>query len=183
MALPPPSVARQPLHQRGIRIEAFQRDDGLFDLDARLTDTTSHPVELLHDRRAPGDPIHDMHLRITVDRRFTVIDVHAHSAAVPVPGSCETITPAYRRLVGLNLLRSFRAEVRARMGRTTACTHLSELAALLPTAALQSLSHVIRGQMVADPSEPPFFIGQCHAYARNGEVVRRHYPQWFVQAD
>jgi hypothetical protein len=36
MGLPSPAVARQPLHRRAIDIEAFERADGLFDLEARL---------------------------------------------------------------------------------------------------------------------------------------------------
>jgi hypothetical protein len=182
MALPPPAVARQPLHRRVVSIEAFRRDDGCFDLEATLTDTKSHPVELIGGARAPGDPIHDMVLRVTVDPGFDVVAVDVASLRVPVPGVCEGAAPRYRELVGLNLLRGFRKAVQARVGRTRGCTHLTELAALLPTAALQSFAH-LAGHAAGSSTEPPFFLGQCHAYDRGGEVVRRHYPQWFVQAD
>jgi hypothetical protein len=183
MALPTPSVARQPLHRRAIQVEAFRREDGLFDLEARLTDTKSHPVPLISGVRQAGEPIHDMLLRITVDAQFTIVAVDTASMSVPLPGTCDTIGPRYQRLVGLNLLRGFRKSVQARLGRTEGCTHLSELTAVLPTAALQSFAHLVRPTDPTDSSEPPFFIGQCHAYDRSGEVVRRHYPQWFVQAD
>ena len=183
MALPPPSVARQPLHHRVVQVEAFKRDDGLFDLEARLTDTKPFPIDLPSGRREAGDPVHDMVLRVTIDARFTIVGVEADPMRVPMPGTCEAVAPKYERLVGLNLLRGFRRQVQARLGRTEGCTHLSELTAVLPTAALQSIAHLVRPVDDPRPSEPPFFIGQCHAYDRSGEVVRRHYPQWFVRAD
>lgn len=183
MALSPPSVARQPLHRRAVQIEAFGREDGLFDLEARLTDTKPFAIDLLSGRRDAGDPVHDMFLRVTIDAQFTIVGVEADPARVPNTGVCEAVAPKYERLVGLNLLRGFRKQVQARLGRIEGCTHLSELTSVLPTAALQSIAHLVRP--VDDPhaSEPPFFIGQCHAYDRSGEVVRRHYPQWFVQVD
>jgi hypothetical protein len=183
MALPPPSSARTPLHRRSILVEAFERDDGLFDLEARLTDTRSRPLDLIGGRVEAGQPIHDMLLRVTVDRAFNVVDVKADSMAVPIPGVCDTIGPAYERLIGLNLLAGFRREAKARMGRSTGCTHLTELTGVLPTAALQAFGHLVEGSGAQHPSRPPFFIGQCHAYDRGGPVVRTHYPQWYVRAN
>ena len=183
MALPPPPVARQPLHRRSVQVDAFRRDDGLFDLEARLTDVKHHPVELLSGVREPGDPVHDLALRVTVDAGFTIVDAVVATPRVPNPGVCEAIAPDYRALVGMNLLRGFRKAVQGRFGRTRGCTHLSELAGVLPTAALQSISHLVNDHDTSDASAPPFFVGQCHAYDRSGEVVRRHYPQWFVQAE
>lgn len=186
MGLPSPAVARQALHRRSIDIEAFERADGLFDLEARLVDVKTHAIDLLSGRRDAGQPVHDMRLRITVDAGYTIVDVQAAADAVPLPGTCERIGPAYGALIGLNLLRSFRSEVRARLGRTAGCTHLSDLAALLPTAALQSVpprragaGEASSASEAGDGGRPPFFVGQCHAYARDGDVVRRHYPQWF----
>jgi hypothetical protein len=182
MALPAPSTARQPMHRRAVEIEAFQRDDGLYDLDARLTDVKTQPLELISGIREAGDPVHDLCLRITIDAGFTIVAVETGAYSVPNPGVCETVGPMYQRLVGLNLLRGFRKAVQSRVGRTDGCTHLSELSALLPTVALQTFGHLVK-PTEPDPSVPPFFIGQCHAYDRSGEVVRRHYPQWFIQAD
>lgn len=182
MALPP-SVARQPLHRRAIQVEAFQREDGLFELEARLTDTKTRPIDLIAGVRAPGDPIHDLMLRVTIDAHYTIVAAAADSMSVPVPGACDTVGPRYERLVGLNLLRGFKKAVHERLGRTEGCTHLTELTAVLPTAALQAFAHLTSQDAPADPSQPPFFIGHCHAYDRSGDVVRRHYPQWFVQAE
>jgi len=183
MALPPSPAARKPLHRRAVEVEAFEREDGLFDLDAHLSDVKPFPIDLLHGRREAGDPIHDFWLRLTIDASLTIVDVSVDARRVPLPGTCETVGPSYGALVGLNLLKGFRKALQARLGRTLGCTHLSELATLLPTAALQSLGPRRVAATAGSASQPPFFIGQCHAYDRSGEVVRRHFPQWFVQAD
>lgn len=182
MALPPPSAARKSLHRRAVEVEVFEREDGLFDLEARLTDTKYAPIDLISGPIPAGQPIHDMLLRVTIDAGYTVVDVKADMMSVPVHGVCETIAPAYTRLIGLNLLQGFRREAKARLGRTAGCTHLTELTGVLPTAALQSVPHVA-ADPVSPSSQPPFFIGQCHAYDRSGPVVQRHYPQWFVKAN
>jgi hypothetical protein len=182
MALPSAPVARTLKHTRTIQVDAYQRDDGLFDLEARLTDTKAYKVDLLSGRELlPGECIHDLSIRVTINERLDVVDVAAVSDAVPNPGVCETIAPAYGQLVGLNLLRSFRREVKSRMGRTSGCTHLSELTSVLPTAALQAFGSIVFRQR--ENAGPPFFIDQCHAYDRGGEIVREHYPQWFVSRD
>jgi hypothetical protein len=166
-----------------MHVETFRRDDGLFDLEARLTDVKTAPLDLLYGTRPAGEPIHDMLLRVTIDEAFTIVAVQTAMPSVALPGTCEAVSPRYAELVGLNLLRGFRKALHARLGRTAGCSHMSELATVLPTAALQSFGYLLGPTMPADSSTPPFFIGQCHAYARSGEVVRRHYPQWFVQAD
>ena len=47
MSLPPSPVPRQRLHQCSITYEGYRRDDGLFDIDARLVDAKDHDFELL----------------------------------------------------------------------------------------------------------------------------------------
>ena len=71
MSLSPP-VPREPLHTRSVVCEGYQRADGLFDLEARLLDTKSRPFALMTGVRAPGEPVHDMWIRVTIDRAFTI---------------------------------------------------------------------------------------------------------------
>src|SRR6266403_34294 len=58
MPLPPPIAARQRLHERRVTYEGFERDDGLFDIDAHLADIKDHDFLLLTGNRAAGDPDH-----------------------------------------------------------------------------------------------------------------------------
>lgn len=186
MPLPPP-VSRQLRHRRAIRVEAFARDDGLWDIEGCLTDHKPHDVALAPGVRPNGLPIHELWLRITIDRKLTVVDAQASSDWVPYPGHCEVSHPAYRALIGLNLLDDFRRQARLRLGGTAGCTHLTELCAVLPTAAIQAFAGEAwnmrdgaRGAASAvDESEPPFQLDRCHALRFDGEAVRRFYPRWY----
>ena len=60
MPLSTPTVSRERLHVRRISYEGYRRDDGLFDIDARLVDTKDQDFELLTGTRAAGEPVHDM---------------------------------------------------------------------------------------------------------------------------
>ena len=98
--------------------------------------------------RRAGQPIHEMWLRLTIDRHFTILDAVAASDAVPYPGGCENIAPAYKRLIGLNLVRDFRRSVKALFGDVKGCTHITEMLTGFPTAAIQTFA----GEM---PEERP----------------------------
>ena len=177
---PPDPVAQQPvgrrrLHTRSIVVEVYARDDGLLDLEARLTDVKDHDLPLPSGLRPAGMAVHDMHLSVAVDSDFNVVAAGARSGSVPYVGACETIGPAYGALKGLNLLDKFRKAVMQAMGGTRGCTHLSELAGILPTVAVQAAA----GMRRADPDQQPFQLDRCHALLTDGETVRRFYPRWY----
>lgn len=172
---PAASAGRRRLHTRTIVVEVFERDDGQFDLEARLTDVKDHDLNLASGVRPAGSPVHDMRLSLSVDRDFNVTAAAGKSAIVPYPGTCETIGPAYGALKGLNLLNKFRAAVMQALGGTRGCTHLSELAGVLPTAAVQAAA----GVRAQDPQVQPFQLDRCHALVTDGEAVRRYYPRWY----
>jgi hypothetical protein len=175
MPLPPPNE-REPLHTRSIVCEGYRRADGLFDIEARLVDSKPRPYALLSGVRSPGEPVHDMWIRFTIDRQYRVVDVAASMDAVPYPGGCDTIAPDYRALVGANLVEGFRKAVHERLGGVRGCSHLSELAALLPTAAIQTFAGLKREN---DGDGKPFQLDRCHALETRTETVRRYYPAWY----
>ena len=67
---PPPE--RELLHSRDIVLRGYRRADGLYDIEAQLTDTKSYG-SANRDRGYihAGEPIHGMWLRLTVDERAT----------------------------------------------------------------------------------------------------------------
>ncbi|RDK04624.1 DUF2889 domain-containing protein [Paraburkholderia lacunae] len=139
MPLSPP-VSRQLRHRRAIRAEAHERADGLWDVEACLTDEKPRDVVLASGVRPKGQPIHELWLRITIDRKLNVVDAEASSDWVPYPGLCQASNPAYRALIGLNLFQNFRSDAARLLAGTAGCTHLTELCALLPTAAIQAFA-------------------------------------------
>ena len=182
MPLSPP-VNRALRHRRAITAEAYLRDDGLWDIEARLTDTKPRDIELAGNRIRPeGQPLHDLWLRVTIDLRLNIVDAEACSDWVPYPTHCDTIGPAYRQLIGLNLMKGFRKAVRERLGSVDGCTHLTELAGVLPTTAIQAFAgdvFKIRDGLEDTNPEPPMQLHGCHALHFEGEVVRQFYPRWY----
>jgi hypothetical protein len=176
MPLSPPTVPRTLVHSRRIRFEAYKRADGLWDIEGHLTDIKPFDDPLSSGVRAAGMPIHDMWIRLVIDRDLNVIEATAAMDARPYPGACETITPDYSSLAGLNLARGFRRAVHARFAGTAGCTHLTELAEEFPIAAIQALARE-RGAH-GEGETKPFQLDRCHALDTRGEAVRRYYPRW-----
>jgi len=177
MPLPVSEVERELTHTRRVRYEGFKRADGLWDIEAHLLDTKNHDYQLKTGVRRAGQPIHDMWLRVTIDRNFTVVDALASMDAVPYPGGCEKIPPAYRKLIGLNLTRGFRKKTWDLLGNIRGCTHLTEMLAGLPTAAIQSFAGERKEEL--DDGTKPFQLDQCHALETSTETVKLWYPKWY----
>jgi len=177
MPLPVSEVERELTHTRRVRYEGYKRADGHWDIEAHLADTKNHDYQLKTGVRRAGQPIHDMWLRVTIDRNFTVIDALASMDAVPYPGGCENITSAYRKLIGLNLTRGFRKKTWELLGSIKGCTHLTEMLAGLPTAAIQTFAGEMKEER--DDGAKPFQLDQCHALETSTETVKRWYPKWF----
>ncbi len=184
MPLPSVEYPRTPMHTRTVRVDAYRRDDGHWDLEAELVDVKPHDVPLQSGVRKGGDPMHVMRLRVVIDGEFNIVDAIAASDAVPYPGYCEQIVGDYGKLVGLNLVRGFRAGLRDRLANRDGCTHLTELAQSLPTAAVQAFAgdEHRRVEMERDANgqeKRPFQLDRCHALRSDGPAVQLYYPAWF----
>jgi len=179
-------TSRRHVHTRNIRAEVFARDDGLWDVEVELIDTKSRDFQLATGLRSAGDAIHHMRVVVTVDTRFEIVAVDAKSLAVPYPGYCEAIEPAYQQLVGLNLAKGFRRAVRERLGGDRGCTHMTELTDVMPTAAIQAMAgEIIKNRGIAEQDGQtstsdvkPFQLDRCHALRTDGPAVARYYPRW-----
>lgn len=179
MPLPPSKVSRQPLHTRSIRVQSYGRDDGLWDLEAELIDVKAYDF-LRHngDIFQAGRPIHHMHLRITIDEAFNIVAAQAVYDAAPYEQQCSAIEASYAGLIGMNLLKGFRRQVKERFGHTAGCTHMTELSQVLPTAAVQTMAN--RRRQNSNPGVRPFQLDGCHALRTDGPVVLEHYPKWYT---
>ena len=176
MPLSAPTVKRQRLHSRRVTYEGFERDDGLFDIDGHLDDVKDHDFQLLTGTRRAGEPVHSMHVRVTIDRHYMIRAIEVCTDRMPYPDACDQIGPAYRKLVGANLVRGFRKRLHDTMGGVHGCTHLTELLGYLPTAAIQTFAGLRRED---DGAEKPFQLDRCHALETSTETVRTFYPQWY----
>lgn len=181
MPLPAPDIEREALHTRTVRVDAYARADGQWDLEAELIDIKHHDFERQAGMLRPGEPVHHMLLRITFDENFTITAAQAGYDAAPYDQHCTAIEPAYQGLVGMNLLKSFRDTMKRRFGRTNGCTHMTELSYVLPTVAIQALSNKRREARKSGADEQrPFQIDGCHALRVDGPVTKEFYPKWYV---
>ncbi len=94
---------RKPLHKRAIECRGYRRDDGLWDIEAHMTDTQSYVfTNSLRGDIEPGEPLHDMWLRLTVDENVVVRGAEAATDAGPFV-DCLAITPRFALLEGLQI--------------------------------------------------------------------------------
>ncbi|HTI48800.1 MAG TPA: DUF2889 domain-containing protein [Casimicrobiaceae bacterium] len=177
MPLSPSISPRRRLHTRRVVYEGFQRDDDLFDIEASLVDIKDADLTLLSGVRPAGEPVHDMKVRVTIDRDFTIRAIEAHTDRMPYPGDCDQIHPGYEQLVGANLVRGFRKRLHDTMGGVRGCTHITELLGYLPTAAVQTFAGLRKRE--DEGAHKPFQLDRCHALDTTGDTVRRYYPKWY----
>ncbi|MCU0986972.1 MAG: DUF2889 domain-containing protein [Acetobacteraceae bacterium] len=176
MPLSPPAP-REKLHTRAILLEGFRREDGLFDIEARLDDTKTYAFAN-EDRGEikPGEKLHGMLMRLTIDEDMTVVACEANTEFGPY-AICPAITPNFARLAGLRIGPGWNRKVKEVVGGVRGCTHLVELLGPMATVAFQTLV-VLRRKKAAAASGPPAQINTCHAYAADGPLVARRWPDY-----
>jgi hypothetical protein len=177
-------VEREHLHTRTVTVYGYRRADGLYDLEGHLTDIPTGPF--VHDELGPqpaGTPVHNMWLRLTIDRELTVHDAEAKMDDWP-HALCPHVEPNFKRLVGLKIGSGWRREIKRRLGGVEGCTHLVELLQPIATTAFQTLYEDRReAAKPADPAKPkekPFEIDGCYSWASDGPNVKQHYPEFYT---
>lgn len=178
-------VARRKIHTRTITLEGYRRDDGLWDIEACLVDTKAYEFSTVERGTiVPGEPLHKMLMRLTVDDSLTVQDVEASTEYAPYR-ICPAITGNFKRLVGLKIGAGWTRAVRERVGGVEGCTHHVELLGPLATVAFQTIVPLLdreareRGE-ARDPSRRPSILNTCHTYASDGPVVQRQWPEFYT---
>jgi hypothetical protein len=178
MALSEPAD-RELLHRREIALHGYRRADGLFDVEAEIADTKTYGFGV-GDRHAiaPGDKLHHMLLRMTVDADLTIVACEASTEAGPFL-SCPGGAASFGRLAGLSIRAGFLREANARIGGTDGCTHIRELLQQMATVAVQT-SFVLPGRQKNDAASADRLVNSCHAYSAAGPVVRRRWPERYT---
>ena len=182
MPLPKPDD-RTHLHSRAITFEGFEREDGMWDIEAHMTDTKAY--EFNNDWRGRikvGEPLHEMLLRITIDNEFIVRGIVAVTDNSPFE-MCPEIVINYQALIGIRIGPGWRKEIRQRVGGKDGCTHLTELLYPMATVAFQTIWPRMRQRQEPDgvqSSGRPGIIDTCHAWAADSPVVKKHQPRYYT---
>ena len=172
---------RKAIHKRAIECIGYEREDGLWDIEAHLVDTKTY----VHTRRSgdslrqPGQPVHDMWIRVTFDLDMVIHDVEARTDDGPYP-VCGDITVNFKRLIGLKIASGWRREVRQRVGGAKGCAHLVELLGPLATTALQATGRAREARNAGQPStKVPYQLNSCHIYKDDSEYTRQRWPAFY----
>ncbi|HSV34827.1 MAG TPA: DUF2889 domain-containing protein, partial [Ramlibacter sp.] len=68
----PPAQPRTHIHTRSVQFRGYHREDGLWDIEAELTDSKTYSLQRSEKGvMPPGTPIHGMAIRATVDDSMT----------------------------------------------------------------------------------------------------------------
>jgi hypothetical protein len=199
-------AARRPLHTRKVTCQGFFRDDGLWDIEGHITDE-KHYIEK-GDWRGdlqPGEYVHNMWIRLTLDEDMVIRDVEAVTDNSPYR-ICADVAPNFRRLIGLRIGKGFHRQARERVGGTVGCTHIVELLGPVATTAYQTIHSdkayelmrareaelaVARGEpapaarrpRMPEEHRPPSVMDTCYAWASDGEAVLRWAPLFYTGPD
>lgn len=175
---------RRLMHRRSIECNGYLRNDGLWEVEAWLVDTKPFAQrDHFRGELQPGDPVHDIGVRLAVDDALTIREAETTMRATPFP-TCVDVEPILQRLVGERIGPGWRDLVRRKIGRLETCTHLSELLGPAVTTLYQTMSYgkTPDGRSSLEDQrgarEPPFFLGGCHSWRTDGPVVAELFPQF-----
>ena len=105
-------TGRRLMHTRSVECNGYLRDDGLWEVEARLVDVK--PFAQAPDRYRgelkPGDPVHDIRLRLAIDDTMKIHEAEATMASTPYP-TCIEVEPVLQRLVGESIGQGWREVV------------------------------------------------------------------------
>jgi len=183
MSLPLPQP-RSHLHTRSVVFRGYHREDGLWDIEAEMSDTKTYPLERSErGLMPPGTPVHGMAIRATVDDTMTIREIASSMDSTPFD-ECQQGKDPMQQMVGVTMGPGWRQAIERALGGVRGCTHLRELLFNMATAAYQTIPayrHRLRRQAglpEAESTEPPYHLGKCLAWDFDGPVVQRHYPQF-----
>jgi hypothetical protein len=173
--------ARERLHTRRYDFNGYQRDDGLWDIEGRMTDVKSYGFDNDHRGRIEAEePLHDMWIRLTLDDGFVVRDIEAATDGSPY-ATCPQVAPNYKRMIGVKVANGWRKAIRERAGGAEGCTHLVEMLDAMATVAFQTMYPVLaKTGMGGPPGKRGVLVDTCHALKSDGPAVKKLWPEFYT---
>ena len=177
---------REPIHTRTIECQGYLRADGMWDIEGVLRDTKTYGYRnQWRGEVEPGEPVHHMEIRMTVDDQFVIREIEAASDATPYQ-VCPEAAPGLAVLKGESIGRGWSRTVRRLLGNIKGCTHLNELLGRMATTGYQTIyPYRMRdretGKIVG--GKPPPVLNTCLAWRDDGPVIRDFYPEFYAGDD
>ncbi len=178
------TVPRRLLHMRDIRLSGYEREDGLMDVEAHMTDVKTYSAPNIERKCIQaGVPLHDMRLGMTLTPELEIVSCEAAMDATPY-SICPEVAPNFERLAGLVIGKGFLTQAAQRVRGVEGCTHLRELLQQVATVAFQT-RHGLRKptdqpapahHLGAEPRMAPSMLNTCYAYNEAGPIAARARP-------
>ena len=179
-----PAVERALSHSRSIECCGYKRSDGLWDIEAHLIDTKAFALTTPgRGQIEPGEALHRMTFRMTIDSEFLVYAVDLSMDKTPYLG-CPSIVAAYQGLVGLRIGAGWTRKIRELFGGVKGCIHLVDLLTPMTNVAMQTVTDAHYRQHDVSENEQIFrgMVNSCHSLAAEGEVVAILWPELAVSS-
>lgn len=173
-------ITREELHFRRIDFRGFRRSDGLFEVEANLTD--SKPFDFQPPSREKkiraGELIHDHVVRVAFGEDMVIREISALMRTWPYK-DCPQGGDILQAMVGVRIGPGWNAEIRKRLPPGETCTHLKDMLVALASAAYQAIYSVGTGDRdQVDANGRPRKIDSCYAYGASRELVLRYWPEF-----
>ena len=166
---------RKAIHTRDIQSQVWLLDDELWEIEIRLLDTKGYDTRVGLDRELPaGDALHEMRIRLEVgfDQVIRKIDVAMPYTPFEI---CPGVMRNFDSLVGESMARGWNALLSERFSGAGGCRHLVDMLRSAATVLFQAMSY----QHEFTPEQIPYWTDSCHAFRKDGEVIRelkRRFP-------
>ncbi len=172
---------RELLHTRTVTCHGYRRADGLYDIEGHLVDSKSYDFSN-RDRGGKiraGESLHEMRVRITLDLSLTILDAEALTEWAPYR-VCQNATASFKGIIGITIGPGWRQQVNRIIGRQSGCTHITELLSPMATTAYQTIGAEWQEKNTGKSQDrPPPLLNTCYAYADDGPIIKREWPNWY----
>ena len=158
----------------------------MWDIEGHMRDTKTCSWQAERGLLPPGEALHDMWIRVTIDTSFVIHAIESSMERRPFV-ECSGAVDPMQSMVGVTMGPGWRRIIDSRLGGVQGCTHLRELLFNMATVAYQTAASQ-RGTLeeqavyMAQVQKPPFHLSKCLGWDLGGPVVERHYPQFFASA-
>lgn len=175
---------RNLMHSRDISVRGYHRRDGLLDIEATLTDCKPFRFNVGSERPAiaPGEPVHLMMVRMTIDQDMVIQAFEVAMEATPYH-YCAGVEATYENLVGLRLGAGFLKQSSERVPGSQNCTHIRQLLTQLATVSVQTYYPLEQEKLKLMPQDqrpPPPMLNTCHGWESHRPHVKEEFPDYYT---
>lgn len=135
-----PLQKRERIHSRTITVNTYEIDDSSLLVEGDLVDERFFP-SFYYSRSEFLDPgiVHDIRVEMKVKLpRLEVTEVRAQMRKIPI-SDCLGVESSAEKIVGIRIKPGFSRDLKARLGGTAGCLHMTTLIYHMGAAAVQGM--------------------------------------------